>query len=268
LPTIGALVQEVSVQQEIARQVAPLGTTRFLPTAAALIEAVAAHTVDIAIAELRDEQGQLITPVLDALAARPKPVPVILYDKLSPWRVEALQEIVRHHRIVDFVVRSNESLTSATRVALRQSDRLPVWTLLFPRWLDLAPPGLSPFLVIAALKAPHIASVDRLARLTGSTLRTIERYLVRARWAPARAIVGSIRALDVVWLMSEYKLSTRQVLYSRGFSHPTNIRRLMKRYAGVTPAQVRAGAPVDAIIAAVIERCTHRSAIDDPTDAG
>ena len=206
--------------------------------------------------------------MLEALAARPKPVPVILYDKLSPWRVEALHEIVRHHRIVDFVVRSNESLASAIRVALRQSDRLPVWTLLFPRWLDLAPPGLSAFLIIAALKAPHIASVDRLARLTGSTLRTVERYLLRAGWAPARTIVGSIRALDVVWLMSEYRLSTRQVLYSRGFSHPTNIRRLTKRYAGVTPAQIRAGASVDAILAAVIERCTHRSAADTPTDAG
>ena len=266
MPIIGALVRDVSVQEEIARQVAPLGSVQFLPTAAALIEAVGLHAIDIAITELRDEQGHSIKGLLEALATRPKPFPVILYDRLSPWRVEALRAIVRHQHIVDFVVRSTESLTSAVRVALRQSERRSVSTLLFPQLLDQAPLILNPFLLMAVMKAPHEWSVDRLARFTGSTLRTVQRYLARAGWAPTRAIVGSVRALDAVWLMSEYGLSTRQVLYARGFSHSTNIRRLTARYAGITPAQIRAGASIDPVIAAVVDRMMHRSRAGNPTD--
>jgi hypothetical protein len=257
-PVIGALVQGERIQHSIAHQVAPHGILKFLPSAATLLDAARRRTIDVAVIELCDEMGRPIEPLVEAIAAEPQSIPLIVYDKVSASRVTTHRGVLLHRPIVDFIVRSSESLGGAVRIALQQSERRPVSTVLLPRLLEHAPIILDPFVIIASIKAPYIRQVERLANMTGSTLRTIERTLARNGWASPTMIVQSVRALDVVWLMSEYGLSSSQVQIARKFSHPSNVRRLIERYAGTTPAVLHAGQRFSDILDDVVPRMVSR----------
>jgi hypothetical protein len=253
-PVIGALVQGERIQQAIAREVALHGIPKFLPSATTLLEAVRTRTIDMAILELCDEMGWPIEPLVEAIAAHPQPIPLIVYDKVSASRVTTLRGVLLRQPLVDFVVRSSESLGGAVHIALQQSERRPLSTVLLPRLLQHTPTILDPFVIITTIKAPYVRRVGLLASMTGSTLRTIERTLARSGWASPTTIAQSVRALDVAWLMSEYGLSSSQVQIARKYSHPSNVRRLIERYAGTTPAALHAGQRFTDILDDVVRR--------------
>ena len=256
---VGALFKRQAVRDDIARQLAPTGSARFVPNAAALIAAAAAHEFDVVMLELENEPGQSTLAIIEALASQAKAVPVIVYDQLSPWRIDVLREILLRVPLVELIPRPCRSLAPGVRSVLNRSDRLPVFASLLPRLLKVAPVDLELFLIVATVKTPRYPRVGQLALWSGSTLRTVERRLARAGWAPARTIVQAIRALDVVWLMSEYGMSTRQIQAARRFAHPTNIRRLTERYAGVTPAAIRIRNSYGHVLDTVVDRITHRA---------
>src|SRR5271154_1809382 len=101
MAVIGALLKQQAVRDDVARQLAPIGTARFLPTAAALIAAAAAHEIDAVMIEVENEAGESSAGVIEALVARAKSVPVIVYDQFSPWRVEILREILLRRLLIE-----------------------------------------------------------------------------------------------------------------------------------------------------------------------
>jgi hypothetical protein len=258
MAVIGALFKRQTARDDIARQLAPIGVTRFAPNPAALIAAATAHEIQVVVLELQDEAGRSSLDMIETLAARAKGVPVIVYDQLSPWRVDVLREILVRRLPVQLVPRPARLLARTVRGVLQGPDWLSVAPSLLRR-IKRAPTGLDSFLIVAALQAPQHHNVSELALWSGSTLRTVERRLTRAGWASPRTVVQAIRALDVVWLMSEYRMSTRQVQTARRFAHPTNIRRLTKQYANVTPAAIRVHNGFAEVLDTVVERITHRA---------
>jgi hypothetical protein len=98
------------------------------------------------------------------------------------------------------------------------------------------PTALRVFVALAILAAPARRGVEEVARWSGVSLRTIERRLRHARWPAARVVLQSFTALDVVWLMTEYRWSARRVQQVRAFSHPSGVTRLLATYAGTRPA--------------------------------
>jgi hypothetical protein len=259
MAVIGALFKRQAVRDDIAQQLGLRDDVRFAPDAAALIAAATAHQLDAVMMELQDQSGQSSLAVIEALLDRDTSLRIIVYDQLSPWRVEVLRQILVQRPLVDLILRPCRSIAREVRNALRRSDRIPVLASLLPRLLDPAPVNLEIFLLVAIIKAPTQHNASQLALWSGSTLRTVERRLARAGWASARTVVQAIRALDVVWLMSEYGMSTRQVQAARGFAHPTNIRRLTQRYADVTPAAIRIHNGFAPVLDTVVQRITHRT---------
>jgi transcriptional regulator GlxA family with amidase domain len=158
---------------------------------------------------------------------------------------------------VEYVVRPLEPLGSAVRRLLDDAVRPTVARLLLQRMAPIAPRALLPFLTLVALKGPTGRGVEQLARWAGVTLRTIERRLARAGWAPARVVVQSVRALDAVALMADHRWSARRVQRERRFAHASAVTRLTQQYAGVRPSMVREEGGVAAALETVLRNITH-----------
>ncbi len=255
---IGALIGTRRVRADVAPQLASVGAVWFAERAAALIERAASGELGVVITEWRDERRASILPVVAELAMRAPNVPVIIYDELSRPAAEMLLMVLERYPGVEYVVRPMEPLGSAVRRLLDDSaGPTMVAPLLLQRVAPLAPPALLPFLTLVVLKGPTGRGVEQLARWAGVTLRTIERRLERAGWAPARVVVQSVRALDAVALMADHKWSARRVQRERRFAHASAITRLMRQYAGVRRSTVREEGGVAAALEIVVQNITH-----------
>lgn len=241
MPVIGTLVGTIGAREEISRQLARVGEVALLDGAASAVERAEAGRIDALIAELGDGRRGSIARTIAILAARAPRLPVVIFDRLDRGSVQALSSALVPGLQIRCVLRPQEPLAPVVRQVLTPMVPPPVAPVLVQRFLRAAPPYLHVFLAIAALKAPSRRGLDQLARWSGVTPRTIERRLHRAHWAPARAILQCARALDVLWLMTEYGWTVRRVQAARGFAYPSAITRLTHRYCGVSPAEVKEG---------------------------
>jgi hypothetical protein len=260
VPVIGALVGEGSIRDEITRQLARLGEIEFCSTTTAAVEAGFAGRIDVLLTTLRDEQGASVARAIPTLSVRAPRVPVLLYDHVTRSTVNLLGAMLVPGLRMDCVVRPFEPLVPLVQQTLAGTLPPVVAPILLQRLLRVAPTSLAPFVCIAALKATSHRGLDQLARWSGVTPRTIERRLARARWAPVHVLLQSCRALDVLWLMTQYGWSVRKVQRARGVQFASAITRLTQRYAGTTPRDVREGIDFRAVLDDVLERITTPSA--------
>jgi hypothetical protein len=260
VPVIGALVGEGSIRDEITRQLAPVGDIEFCASAAVAVEAAAAGRIDLLLTALCDDRGDPIARAIPALSVRAPRVPVLVYDQITRSTVGLLRATLVPGLRMDCVVRPFEPLAPIVRQMLAATLPPLVAPILIQRLVPLAPLSLGPFVTIAALKAPSRRGLDQLARWSGVTPRTIERRLVRARWAPEHVLLQACRALDVLWLMTEYGWSVKRVQHARGLSFASAITRLTQRYAGATPRDVREGIDFRVVLGDVVRRITEPGA--------
>jgi len=260
VPVIGALVSEGSIRDEITRQLARFGEIEFCSSAAAAVEAAAGGRIDLLLTALRDDRGDPIARAIPVLSVRAPRVPVLVYDQITRSTVGLLRATLIPGLRMDCVVRPFEPLAPIVRDMLAATLPPLVAPILVQRLVSVAPLSLGPFVAIAALKAPSRRGLDQLARWSGVTPRTIERRLVRARWAPEHVLIQSCRALDVLWLMTEYGWSVKRVQRARGLSFASAITRLTQRYAGATPRDVREGIDFRAVLSDVVRRVTEPGA--------
>jgi hypothetical protein len=260
VPVIGALVGDGSIRDEISRQLAPLGDIEYCSSAAAAVEAAAGGRIDLLLSALRDVHGDPIARALPALTVRAPRVPVLLYDQITRATVGLLRATLVPGLQMDCVVRPFEPLAPIARQMLAATLPPVVAPILIQRLVRVAPSPLGPFVTIAALKAPSGRGLDQLAQWSGVTSRTIERRLVRARWAPVHVLLQACRALDVLWLMTQFGWSVKRVQRARGLSFASAVTRLTQRYAGVTPRDVREGLDFRMVLDDVVRRITEPGA--------
>jgi len=260
VPVIGALVGEGSIRDEITRQLAPLGDIVYCSSAATAVEAAAEGRIHLLLTALRDDRGDPIARAIPALSVRAPRVPVLLYDQITRATVGLLRATLVPGLCMDCVVRPFEPLTPIVRQMLAATLPPVVAPILVHRLGRVAPSPLETFVTIAALKAASGRGLDQLAHWSGVTPRTIERRLVRARWAPVHVLLQACRALDVLWLMTQFGWTVKRVQRARGFAFASAITRLTQRYAGVTPRDVREGLDFRAVLDDVVRRITEPGA--------
>lgn len=257
MPVIGALVGEGSIRDEISRQLAPIGDIEYCPSAASAVEAAAGGRIDLLLTTLRDERNDPVARIIPALAANAPRVPVVIYDQITRATANFVGASLVPGLRIDCVVRPFEPLAPIVRQMLGATFPPLVAPILVHRLVRIAPSSLAPFVTIAALKAPSRRGLDQLAHWSGVTPRTIERRLVRAHWAPVHVLLQACRALDVLWLMTQYGWSAKKVQRARELSHASAITRLTQRYAGVTPRDVREGIDFRAVLSDVVRSITE-----------
>jgi hypothetical protein len=239
MPTVGALIRDYASQESVARQLSRIAEVRFVESAAALADAGASGAVAVVITELGDESGRSIAPMIVELTARAPTVPIIIYDALNRPTIDRLTEILAPGLAIDFVLREAEPLGSTVRQALSAPLPPTASPILFQHFVRLAPLPLRVFVAVAALKAPTGRGLDHLAQWSGITRRTAARRLAAAGWQPPSVVLQTFRALDAVWLMTVCDWSARRVQELRRFSNPSAVGRLMRRYLGLAPLELR-----------------------------
>jgi hypothetical protein len=251
-PVIAVLVGR-SGRSRVAGQLGSVGSVQFAAEPDAVLARASAGEIQAIVAELRDAGGRSIAPFVVALTARAPDVPLVIYDRADRARMEALRAVLAPGVGMEFVVRPFEPLAGMVRQSIEA--RLPpsVAPVLLQHVVPRAPPSLRVFLSLAALKAPTGRGIDELAHWSGVSPRTIERRLLRAGWATAQVILQSFRALDVVWLMTEYRWSAHRVQRVRDYPHASAITRLTQRYTRVNPAALREGGDFGAALETVID---------------
>jgi hypothetical protein len=239
MPTVGALVRDYVTQDSVARQLARVADVQFLESATALVRASVDGAVGAVIIELGDETGRSVAPMVVELTARAPSVPIVLYDILNRPAIDRLREILVPGLGIEFVLRDAEPLGTTVRRALSAALPPTMAPILIERFLPLAPTSLHVFLAVAALKAPSGRSLENLAHWSGVTRRTLARRLAAAGWQPPSVVLQTFRALDAVWLMTVCGRTARRVRELRDLGSPSSVGRLLRRYLGMAPLELR-----------------------------
>lgn len=237
--TVGALVRDYATQDSVALQLARVADVQFVDSAAALVQLAVECRVGALITELTDEAGRSVAPMVVELLARAPSLPIVLYDILNRPAIHRLTEILVPGLRIEFVLRDAEPLGTTMRRALAATLPASVAPVLLERFLPLAPTSLHVFLAVAALKAPSGRSLEHLAHWSGITRRTLARRLAAAGWRPPSVVLQTFRALDAVWLMTVDGRTARRVQELRDLGSPSSVGRLLRRYLGIAPLELR-----------------------------
>jgi hypothetical protein len=253
-PRIIAALVGRDKRAEIARQLTPFATVRFFDDPDALLELAMTDRPDTVLLDLQPPAtGALASLLVDLVAEAPQ-LPVVFYDRADGRTAEFLRTVLTPGLCVEYVVRPLEPLAPVVRQMLLAPLPPVVGPVLIQHVVPLAPSSLRVFLTVAALKAPSSRGVDQIARWSGTSSRTLERRLARARWAGPLVVVQTFRALDAAWLMAEHGWSARRVQATRRLTHASAITRLMQRYCGgITPATLRESGGFSAALDAALD---------------
>lgn len=236
--TIGGLLAH-GQRDEIARELAALGTIAWFEQADALVAQAMMGDLDAVIVELLDDAGHSIAPVLVALAATRSTLPIIIRDQVNSGTLGPLLAVCAAGLQMEFAVRPYEPLVPLLSRMRGETYRPGVAPVLLQHFMPHTPPSLRVFVALAAITTPARRSVRELAGWSGVSARTIERRLLGAHWPPARVILQSFNALDAVWLMSEYGWPAQLVVKARAFPHASGVTRLLRHYCGMLPSTLR-----------------------------
>jgi hypothetical protein len=259
--TVGLLVRAGSDRSEIGQQLAYASVLRYLD-AEDVFGGGDLGGVDVVVTDTESLRPGLARFRSNSVAARrvaaPPLVPVVIYDRADRLAADALPALMVPWMRVEFAVRPSEPLLPALRLVTATGQPSSAVPAILRRLLPLTPAPLRVFVAIAVLKATSGRGVDQLARWSRLSPRTVERRLVRAGWATAHVVLQTVRALDAVWLMSEYGWPARRIQRHRQFAHSSSITRLLQRHLGLTPAVVRERVGFDAALDYACDALVHR----------
>jgi AraC-like DNA-binding protein len=255
--TVGLVVRAGGDRSEIGQQLAYACVLRYLD-ADDVFGGGDLGGVDVVLTDAESLRSGLGRSRANGGGRREFAVPVVVYDQAERLAIDALPALMVPWMRVEFAVRPAEPLLPALRHAVASGQPSSAVPAILRRLVPVTPSPLRVFVTIAVLKATSGRGVDQLARWSRLSPRTVERRLVRAGWATAHVVLQTVRALDAVWLMSEYGWPARRIQRHRKFAHSSSITRLMQRHLGMTPAIVRERAGFDAALDYACAALVHR----------
>jgi hypothetical protein len=239
MPTVAVMLPGRSAQKLAAEQIGALATVRFCDSTEALLALVAAGGVDAVVADLRDAAGNSILPTFGALRLQAPRLPLILHCAPTPEALRELPDTSAFRQGLSLVFRDCEHLGAALRPLLRP-PRVPTAAETLARHVvPLVPGPFRPFVLVCALKASPRLRVSTVAKWTGSSRRTLERSLQRARLPSAGTILSSCTALHAAWWLDVQGWSAKQVMTEMRFSYPSGLVRVLNRQFGVSVRSLR-----------------------------
>jgi AraC-like DNA-binding protein len=239
MPTVAIMLAGSAAREQAREQIGPLATVRFCETVEALLELVRGGDVDAVVADLRDVTGASILPTFGALHRQAPHLPLIVYCLPTPEAFRELPIRSALHHGLGLVFRTYEHL-GATLRPLLHSLRVPSAAETLARHVvPLVPEPFRPFTLVCAVKASPRLKVSTAATWSGTSRRTLERSLRRARLPGAGVVLGSCTALHAAWWIDVQGWSTKQVVAEMGFSHASGIIRVLQRHFGCSVKSLR-----------------------------
>jgi AraC-like DNA-binding protein len=233
------LIVDSADRRLTAEQVGGLAMVRFCESVDALLDLVGGGGVDVVVADLHDVSGTSVLPTFRVLHQQVPHLPLIVFCLPTP---EALRELPLSNAVMrgfSLVFRNYEHLGLAL-APLLGPPRVPSAAETLARHVvPLVPGPFQPFVLVCAYKASPRLRVSTAAHWSGTSRRTLERALRRARLPSAGVVLGSCTALHAAWWLDVQGWSAKQVLAEMGFSHPSRLTRLLRRRFACSPRSLR-----------------------------
>jgi AraC-like DNA-binding protein len=239
MPTVAVMLAGRAAQALAAEQIGTLATVRFCESIGALLGLAAEGNLDAVVADLRDVSGASVLPTFGALRLGAPHLPLILHCIPTPEALRDLPEPSAFRRGLSLVFRNYEHLGAALRPLLKPPGAPSAAETLARHVVPLVPGPFRPFFLVCALKASPRLKVGTVATWSGSSQRTLERSLKRARLPSAWSVLGSCTALHAAWWLDVQGWSTKQVVTTMGFSHASGLIRVLQRHFGCSLRSVR-----------------------------
>ncbi|MFL5608842.1 MAG: hypothetical protein ACJ8AD_20465 [Gemmatimonadaceae bacterium] len=234
---IGVLAGGTS-RTELSQQLSPLGRIDWCERPDALLGRAIDGGLDAVVTGVEERSGGSVAPVIVDLAAYRPTLPVVVYARINRATLDHLLAVCALGLRLECAARPFARLAPLLQYMRSSAYRPGVVPLLLHHVMPLVPSTLRTFVALGILSAPARRGVEDVARWSGVSPRTVERWLQQAGWPAARVVLRSFSALDAVWLMTEYGWAARRVQLIRHFAHPSGVTRLLARYAGTRPGTV------------------------------
>jgi AraC-like DNA-binding protein len=224
---------------------------------------IRSRAVDLVVIEPWADGGADLAPVY-ALMARYPTLPVVVYAALSPEMLRSTVELARHG-VRHVVLRGFDDEPRRFRELL---EGLPAHRLaeqaLSTIAADLAV-GM-PLLQRALARmyeAPHtITGVESLAKVSGMTRRSLDRWLEKLGLASARMLIFTARLAQAYHYLGEDGFRLEDITKKLGYSSPRNFSRQVRATMGLPPSELRERMPPDQFMAALTAMMRRRGATD------
>lgn len=234
-----ALVLSGEERRQLAASLASTSRLRDCARAGDLLRLASQSGVSAVVAELRDSSGASTFPDLLALQRERPSLPIVVVLSLTQADARVTLGVVRAGLRAVWVIRHFERLDVAVAAALAADPALGPETAILQAVGPVVHPTALPFFVFGAAAAARPITVADAARVLGISSRALEMRLKRVGLSPPREVLACCRALHAAWRLDVLGQSSKQVTAGLGFPSPSALCKLVVRFAGVTPRQVR-----------------------------
>ncbi len=205
-----------------------------------LADALAARPYALVIVDARDADGTSTEEAVRALRARHPDLPILGH---ATARVGLSADALALARagVHELVISGIDDVASAVRAALARATRRSSAERILADVADLVPTDAVPLLRYCLEHAASAPTVPDVARALGVSRQTLAARLRVANLPAPRELAAWCRLLLAADLLAGAGRTVDQVALALDFPSSNAFRNVLRRYAGVGPAELRRG---------------------------
>lgn len=207
---------------------------------------------DVVVLAPVDRQGRDAVRTVELLVGAWPGAAIVIFCPSSAGNAPPLRSLVlagAHQIVFEGVANTAATLATAIETARRESAAEQVLARLQP----LVPPALHS-LIHAVLANPAMTSVNAIAAQLGVHRKTLVNRSQRESFISPAELIAWTRLAMVGYQLEKSGMTIEAIAHQLEFPSHTSLRNLIKRYTGCTASQIREGAGLGAVIAALQAR--------------
>ena len=262
--TIAALVCDQGSRARLQTAVRGQAQLTFCRTVSELVSAVADGTATTVVTEWRDTNGCRVDDALRSLYADYPSIPILVYAPLTQQGARDMLDAARAGA-TEVVIASFDDvgITLAQRLAAAQAAALARQTL--ARIADLVPESIAMLVDHFLRRGRSTPSVAAAARALGVSRKVLASQCARAHLPSPRALSCWTRLILTSQRLEDPSRTAERAALEMGFPSGSGFRNMLKRYTGLSPADVRERGGslclIDLLVAQLSAAPTHAEAV-------
>ena len=198
----------------------------------------------VVLAPLEDAAGDDTLPLVEHLVRRRHPSAVVGLISRQHRDADDLLRLARsgvHALLFDEDRRTPLTVRRAVLEAATRCRNQAVWSDVAP----ITPDRVRPLVAYGLRHAHEALTVDAVARALGLHRKTLAERCMLSRSLPPQLMLGWCRMMAAAVLLEDRGRLVDHIALELDFASGTAFRNMLKRYTGLTPAELRAHGPLD-----------------------
>jgi excisionase family DNA binding protein len=242
----------------VSLYLSPVDQARVLDATGRKVDVIHAPDEAAALAAVRDRRAGAVIVGIDgrnaddaiAVARRVREafatIPVVGYYHAAGMSGRQLLRLAEA-RLTDLVVRGQDDLRVVFAAILANASRRAVAQSLIDAIGPALPVAARPILEFIIAHADERFTVEEAARALGVSRRTLAKRLAAHRLPAPETLMGWCRLLLAAHLLEDQGRTVDDVAAALDFGTANNLRNMLRRYAGCSPAEVREQGAIKAV---------------------